>query len=491
MKTRYLLERLERMPMLKVLAPFAAGIALAEHFTMPLWFLAGAFVCAGLVALLLRSSAGVVVLLLTAGFGVSQLHVRERTVPLDVGTVFEVRIESIPSDRGTYSAAEAYVTAWRNPLDASWHAAGDRVMLRADSLLTLNPGERVLCRGYIRPFRGPESYRDLMARRNFAGTMRLRERNILEQTPAIRNSLHVLATRRLERLGVDGDDGAVLRAMVTADRSGITHALRSDYSLSGFSHLLAVSGLHTGIVFVLINALLWWLPLLRHGHRIRNLIAATAIWLFVAAAGFPPSAVRAAVMCTMLQFALASASEYNALNTLSTAAFGMLLWNPAWIGDISFQLSFLAVAGILAWGVPLCRRLRTRYRAVNAITNALAISLVATAATLPLVSNTFGTLPLAGIALNPIAILLGTLVVFAGVVWLIVPLPFLAPLLGFVAQHAAEAQNALARFTASIPGATPGHTLDTGPMLIIYLFFVVATLGAWSAEPKKSVHLPT
>ena len=47
-------------------------------------------------------------------------------------------------------------------------------------------------------------------------------------------------------------------------------------------------------------------------------------------------------------------------SALATAAFGMLLWNPNWLGDISFQLSFLAVAGILAWGVPLCRRCRTR-----------------------------------------------------------------------------------------------------------------------------------
>lgn len=145
--------------------------------------------------------------------------------------------------------------------------------------------------------------------------------------------------------------------MTAGDRSGITPELRAAYSRSGLSHLLAVSGLHTGIVFALVNLLLWWLPLLRRGHLLRNLLAAACIWIYVAAAGFPPSAVRAAVMFTMLQSALASASEYNGLNALAAAAFGMLLWNPAWLGDISFQLSFAAVAAILAWGVPLCRRL--------------------------------------------------------------------------------------------------------------------------------------
>ena len=76
--------------------------------------------------------------------------------------------------------------------------------------------------------------------------------------------------------------------MTAGDRSGLTPELRTAYSRSGLSHLLAVSGLHTGIVFVLINLLLWWLPLLRRGHLLRNLLAAAAVWCFVAAAGFPP-----------------------------------------------------------------------------------------------------------------------------------------------------------------------------------------------------------
>ena len=139
-------------------------------------------------------------------------------------------------------------------------------------------------------------------------------------------------------------------------------------------------------------------------------------------------------MCTMLQFALASASEYVALNALAAAGFGMLLWNPAWLGDISFQLSFIAVAAILAWGVPLCRLLHTRRRALNLLTDALVISLV---------SGTAGLL------------------------------------------------NTLARAAAALPGGYAEYTLGGGATAGIYLFFLLTTLAAWSFEPKKSVHLPT
>ena len=215
------------------------------------------------------------------------------------------------------------------------------------------------------------------------------------------------------------------------------------------------------------------------------------MWLFVAAAGFPPSAVRAAAMCTVLQAALASASEYVGLNALAAAGFGMLVWNPNWLGDISFQLSFVAVAAILAWGVPLCRRCRTRWKGVNVVVDAYLIGFVATAATAPLVSHTFGVVPLAGLAVNPLAIALAGVVVFGGALWMLAPVGFLAPAFGFVTGSAAEGISALARLTASLPGGAADYTLGGWPTAAVYAVFALATLAAWSGEPKKNVPLRT
>lgn len=491
MKTEFLLARLDRMPMLKVIVPFAAGILAADYVSLPLWFLTGAFLVSGISALLFRSQLWLLAMLFTAGFGSAQLRDTGCTIPRNVHTAYRLTIEGIPSERGRYTSAEGLITAWRNPADETWRAAYDRVTLFTDSLTLLQPGEQLCCRASVRPYRsGPESYRKLMSRRGFAGTLWLSERTILERIPAAGVGLHLRAAECIGRIGLEGDADAVCRAMVAGDRSRITPDLRTAYSRSGLSHLLAVSGLHTGIVFTLVNLLLWWMPLLRRGHLVRNLVAALCIWLFVAAAGFPPSAVRAAVMCTMLQFALASASEYVALNALSAAAFGMLLWNPAWLGDISVQLSFAAVAAILAWGVPLCRRLRTRHRAANLVIDALAVSFVATLATAPLVSHDFGIIPLAGVLINPVAILLGSVVVLGGAIWLLVPLGWLAPVFGFFLSAAAGGVNALARMTAALPWGTADYTLGNTATAAVYLFFALATLAAWSIDPKKSVHLP-
>lgn len=492
MKARNLQNRLDRMPFVKLLVPFAAGIALAGWYTLPLWFLAGAFVCAGTVALLLRSSAATVGMVLTAGFAAAQLGTPEPTVPRGVHTTYEIAVEGFPVDRGRYSSANAEVAAWRDPADGRWHASDARLVVYADSLTELLPGERIRCRGTVRPFSGgAESYRRLMRRRGYAGTLWITEAAVLERIAPETTGLHRAAVERLSHLRMQPEAAAVVEAMAAGERRGITPGLRSDYSRSGLSHLLAVSGLHTGIVFVLINLALWWLPLLRRGHLVKNLLATAAVWLFVAAAGFPPSAVRAAVMCTLLQTALASGSEYVGLNALAAAGFGMLLWDPNWLGDISFQLSFVAVAAILAWGVPLCRRCRTRWEALNIVIDAYLIGFAATVATAPLVAHTFGIVPLAGLAVNPLAIALAAVVVCGGTLWMLLPVGFLAPAFGLVTGAAAEAINFLARLTASMPGGAVDYTPGGWQTAAVYLLFALATAAAWCAEPKKSVPLRT
>lgn len=492
MNLQPLRNRLDRMPMLKALVPFAAGIVLSGYGSLPLWFLTGAFLLSGATALLMRSSAATLGMLLTAGFAAAQLRTSEPDIPVGVHTSFELRIGEMPADRSRYATATARIEAWRDPVRGTWHPASSHIRLHADSLTSIDGGERILCRGTVRPFRqGSESYRKLMRRRGVAGTLWLAHDNLLERLPVGERTLHLRASERLARLPLTGDAAAVVRAMTAGDRSGLTPELRTAYSRSGLSHLLAVSGLHTGIVFVLINLLLWWLPLLRRGHLLRNLLAAAAVWCFVAAAGFPPSAVRAAVMCTLLQAALASASEYVALNALAAAAFGMLLWNPAWIGDVSFQLSFAAVAAILAWGVPLCRRCHTRWRAVNLLADAYLIGLAATLGTAPLVSHLFGIVPLAGLLINPAAIALATVVVFGGALWLLLPLAPLAAPLAWAVGTAAEGINTLARLVAALPGGAAEYTLGSLPTAGIYLLLAAGTLAAWCREPKKNVLLPS
>lgn len=482
---RSLAESSERMPVMKALVPFVLGIAAADYWTLPLWFVVGTAVAAGVLAALFRSSWAMAAMLVAAGFGQAEFRRHACTVPREVPTEFDLRIEGIPSERERSFSVEAVVTAWRDPASGEWFAADDRLMLYVDTLVEPVHGERILCRGRIHDFRsGAESYRRLMRRRGFAGTMWVDSRNVSMRRPGD-DSFHALAVERLARLELSENAAALVRAMAVGDRSRIAPDLRVRFSRAGFSHLLAVSGLHTGIVFGLIYLLLGWLLLLRRGHLIYYVCSAAAVWLFVAAAGFPPSAVRAAVMFTLVQGALFAGRELAALNSLAVAAFVMLFWQPAWLGDISFQLSFLAVGFLLAWGVPLQRRLRTHRRVLDAVIGSWVVGLVAGLATAPLVAHTFGIVPLAGIAAGPLVLFPAAVIVLCGTVWMLLPLPFLAPLVGGCIEISAWALDAVSRIVAGLPGGFVEWHPGGGTTLGIYLFLLAATLFARALEPHE------
>ncbi len=489
------------MPVMKALMPFVLGIAAADYWSLPLWFVVVAAVAAGVLAALFRSGWALAAMLVAVGFGQAEFRRHACSVPREVPTEFDLRIEGIPSVRGRAVSVEAVVTAWRDPLSGEWFAADDRLMLYADTLVGPVHGERMRCRSRIRDFRGgAESYRRLMRRRGFAGTMWVGLRDVSmrhsggnpsRNTPpedaaiGLSKTFHAGAVERLARLELSDNAAALVRAMAAGDRSRITSDLRVRYSRAGFSHLLAVSGLHTGIVFGLIYLLLGWLLLLRHGHLVYYACSAAAVWLFVAAAGFPPSAVRAAVMFTLVQGALFAGRELAALNSLAIAAFVMLFWQPAWLGDISFQLSFLAVGFLLAWGVPLQRRLRTHRRVVDALIGSWVVGLVAGAATAPLVAHTFGIVPLAGIAAGPLAVLPAAVIVLCGTVWMLLPLPFLAPPVGGCIEISARALDALARIASEVPGGYVEWHPGSGTTLGIYLVLLAVTLFARAFVPRE------
>ena len=490
--------KVRRMPLLRALPPLAAGILLADHYVLPLWLLVGGFLVCGILALLADDrGANLATLGAILLFGMTVTELRHTPAP-PTGTPgeYEIVVRERLSEREGKTASGTTIRARRNSATGEWLPAAGNLVVRCDSSTALNPGDRAVVRGKIYPFTARHGgYGRLMTRRGYVGTLYLNRSSLLLSDTLHREFspkhlslfLHERAVARLDRLALAPDEQALCNAMTAGDRRSLSPALRAAYSRSGTSHLLAVSGLHVGIVFLLANLLLWWLPLFRHGHILRNIAVILLIWLYAATTGFPPSVVRAALMFSVLQFALASSSEYVGMNTLAGVAFVMLLFHPDYLFDISFQLSFIAVAGIIAWGLPLCRLLRTRRKSIDMLTATLAIGFSASAATAPLISHTFGQISVVGLALNPVVILLSYVVVGSCTLWLVIPGTVLAPLFSVVAGFAARAQNELIRAAAALPAAALDIRLTTTQCWIVYGLFIFATLLLWSAERKKSV----
>ena len=141
---------------------------------------------------------------------------------------------------------------------------------------------------------------------------------------------------------------AIASALVLGYKAHLTPELKRAYSETGAIHVLAVSGLHVGIISAILLRLLLLLPFKgTTWNWIKFTCLVIGIWGFALLAGLPPSVKRAAIMFTCLNMGLLFQREVNIYNSLAIAAFFILLWNPYALFEVGFQFSFLAVIGIL------------------------------------------------------------------------------------------------------------------------------------------------
>lgn len=464
--------------MVMVVAPFALGIFLSDMFVAPVWALF--LVCVvSLVGVIMLSkwwqSLAVGVMICALGALVHSLSFRGE-IPYNTPLEMAIKVEQSSAIRKGYISAEAVVEACANS-----NLNGCNIVVWGDSLTHFKAGDRLQLTTSVRPFkREREKYARLMHHRGFVGSVSVSHRAVYEYLPTQRKTLHDRAVARLQGAMEKSDGRAVVLAMTTGERSEITSALREKYSASGTSHLLAVSGLHIGIAFLLINLLLLPLVLFHYGNVVRSVAAVALIWLYVWLCGFSPSAVRAAIMFSALQISFASLRNYSSINILASTAFVMLVFDSHLLFDISFQLSFIAVAAILLWAMPLIRVCHTRNRFVDTLVSVIFVGAAATISTIPLISSTFSIVSVVGILINPLVILLANATLLSGI------LTFAIPRLGAIAVWCAEWQNRAVEWAASLPYGHFSITLPEWAVWLAYAVMVMVTFLFFLFRGEKS-----
>ena len=253
---------------------------------------------------------------------------------------------------------------------------------------------------------------------------------------------------RLAYSGVDGDAYAVVAAMALGDKSALTHELRDTYSVSGASHVLALSGLHLGIIY----CLLWLLLPHRRWPAVSQTIILIAIWLYVLLVGMPVSVVRSAFMLTV--YGLLSIGHRNkmSVNALAFTAIVMLMCNPEWLFDIGFQLSFMAVLAILLF-VPLFEdvfsaKYLQEHRWIRRIWGLVAVSVSAQIGVAPLIAYYFGRLSTYFLLTNFIVLPAAYLILGFSLIVL------LFPSLAYILLYIVDTLNAVLLRITAIPGSS-------------------------------------
>ncbi len=205
-------------------------------------------------------------------------------------------------------------------------------------------------------------------------------------------------------------EAALARGMVLGEDQAIDPLEREDFRLAGLSHVLAVSGQNVMLLCALALPLLGWLGA---GQRTRVAALLALIAVYVPLAGAGASLQRAGVMGAAGLFALAAGRAPSRWYSLELAAVGTLALNPRATGDPGWQLSFAAVIGILLLAPPVQRALRGLPRALS---EGAAITLAATIATAPLIAHSFGSVSVAGVLANLVALPIVAAIMWAGVI---------------------------------------------------------------------------
>ncbi len=284
------------------------------------------------------------------------------------------------------------------------------------------------------------------------------------------------------RCGIGGDNLAVVYAMTLGDKRLIVSGLRDAYSVAGASHVLALSGLHLGIIYsVLIMLLGRCIRLWRWRIAVQAAVL-LSIWAYVVIVGMPVSAVRSALMLSVGALVMVSGRTGSGVNALFVSAFVVVLLSPQSLFDVGFQMSFLAVASILAAAGPLYRFL-TAGRAVRCaplrwLAGMASVSIAAQIGVAPLTAYCFGRFSCYFLFVNVFAIPLATLLLYGAVAMLMLSgIPFLQQMVALAMDSLSQWLNGTVNFVSSLPGASVENIrLSLAQLFFLYVLVVLLFL---------------
>lgn len=290
-----------------------------------------------------------------------------------------------------------------------------------------------------------------------------------------------------------GDRLAVAAALVLGKRDLISAEVKSAYTETGAVHVLAVSGLHVGIIFLILRFFLVTLLKLDRSRKGRIGVAFASVlcvWIFAMISGLSPSVQRAAIMFSILALGGISNRRSHVFNTLSAAAILMLVIDPGQLFQVGFQLSFTAIIGIVAFTNFFNRLVYWPLKILRGAWSAMAASTGAQLGTLPLALLYFKQFPTYFLLSGTIVILFAFATMFLGLVHGLVAgiLGFdaLAGITGWLLNTVVGWQNALIFFFGGLPGGLLRPSYFDGPMATL-LTLAIGLLAVFIHWRRKGV----
>lgn len=279
------------------------------------------------------------------------------------------------------------------------------------------------------------------------------------------------------RKGLKNDEFAVASALTLGYRAALDEDIRRSYSSSGAMHVLAVSGLHVGIIYFVLNYLLKFLVRLKGGILLRVVILLISLWFYAFLTGLSPSVLRASTMFTFVIIGGSLKRPSNIYNTLAASAFFLVLLNPYIIKAVGFQLSYMAVLGIVFFQPRIYKQVYIKNKLLDKIWALTCVSIGAQLGTFPLSLYYFQQFPNLFFISNLVVIPMATLILYSGIALFIFSfIPPLADILAFILNWSVWLLNCAVRVIENIPFShTTGLFIFGIQLPLLYLLVILLT----------------
>ena len=250
------------------------------------------------------------------------------------------------------------------------------------------------------------------------------------------------------------EEVALLKAVCLGDRSMLTDELRQAYASAGGMHLLAVSGLHVGLIWWVLQYMTGWISMIFKDEKQRTVMVVFLLWFYAFLTGFSSSVCRSVTMFTFFSANRMMGQRINPLNGILVSAFFLVLIEPIRMMDVGFQLSYVAIIGIVTLH-PLIRKLvRTKNRMLRWAWEATSVSLAAQLTTAPLVVFYFHQFPLYSLLTSLVAIpMLSVLITIFVISVPFISVGVLEEVFNFMLVKLALLMNGFMEFISSLPAA--------------------------------------
>ena len=361
---------------------------------------------------------------------------------------------------------------------------------------TLNYGDELLIKSNYTDIKGPANpaelnYKNYLAGQNiykqaFLNPSQYQLIGVNKGVAVISSALRIRAhlVKKLKKYLTDTAAISVASTLILGYRAELGDDVRAAYAKTGTMHVLSVSGMHVALVYLVISFLLQFLNRSQKTILLKSIISIILIWLYALITGFSPSVCRAALMITFIIGGKTYNRHISTFNILLVSAFILLVYNPLYILDVGFELSYLAVGGLILLQPLIQQCIEPKHFIMRKLWQLLSVSLAAQAITFPISIYYFHQFPVYFLLSNLFIVIPAMLTMYIGLAFLLIPeIDLVTKILGLLLEKSIELMNNGLVWIEDLRFSALDKLWINGSEVII-IYAVVIAFFLWMANRK-------